>query len=100
MQHDPLKIGNLIILSAFGRAVVKPNTAKIGIVVSGPYENNYMCAKTGLYVKYLTYDVILGQELLKDIPEDFVYRMGDDEHEENPTNLEELPKGSLTEEQS
>ncbi len=90
MPHSPLGVGNLIILSAFGKAVIKPNEARIGIVISGPFEKTYMCAKTGLYHKYLTYDVILGQELLKDIPEDFIYRMGDDEHEENPRGLEEI----------
>lgn len=90
MGNRPLRVGNLIILSAFGKSVMKPNNAKVGIVISGPYEKNYMCAKTGLYVKYFTYDVILGEELLKDIPEDFIYRMGDDDHEENPRGLEEI----------
>ncbi len=75
MSHRPLSVGNLILLSAFGRSVVRPNTAKIGIIIAGPYEKNYTCAKTGLYVKYYTYDVIMGEELLKDIPEDFIYRM-------------------------
>ena len=93
MQHELLSVGSLIILSAFGRAVMKPNTAKVGIVVSGPHEQTYMCAKTGMYVKYFTYDVILGEELLRDIPDDFVIRMGDDNHEENPEGLEELPDG-------
>jgi len=92
VKPKSLHIGDLIILSAFGRAVMKPNTAKVGIIISGPREKNYMCAKTGMYVKYCTYDVILGDELLKDIPEDFIYRMGDDEHEENPRGLEESPE--------
>ena len=77
-------------LSAFGRAVIRPNDAKLGIIIAGPYEKDYICAKTGLYTKYLSYDVMLGIELLKEVPEDFILRMGDDSHEENPQGLEEI----------
>ncbi len=91
MSHSLLNVGDLVILSAFGRAVVKPNTAKVGMIVAGPYEKDYICAKTGLYTKYFSYDVMLGTELLKEVPEDFILRMGDDEHEDNPRGLEEIP---------
>ena len=84
-------------LSAFGRAVIRPNDAKLGIIIAGPYEKDYICAKTGLYTKYLSYDVMLGIELLKEVPEDFILRMGDDSHEENPQGLEEI-SDSITEE--
>ena len=79
-----------MILSAFGRAVIRPNKSKVGIITGGPYEKDYICAKTGMYAKYYSYDVILGLELLRDVPEDFILRMGDDEHEENPHGLEEI----------
>ncbi len=91
MDRNCIYVGDLVILSSFGRAVIKPNPSKVGIVIGGPYENDYICAKTGLYAKYLSYDVMLGIELLKEIPEDFILRMGDDEHEENPEGLEEIP---------
>ena len=91
MSHSLLNVGDLVILSAFGRAVVKPNTAKVGMIVAGPYEKDYICAKTGLYTKYFSYDVMLGTELLKEVPEDFILRMGDDKHEDNPQGLEEIP---------
>jgi hypothetical protein len=75
--------------------VVRPNKAKLAIVVAGPYEKDYICAKTGMYTKYFSYDVMLGTELLKDIPEDFIERMGDDNHEENPQGLEEILDRSI-----
>ena len=90
MPHNLLSVGDLVILSAFGRAVVRPNKAKLGIIVSGPHEKDYICAKTGMYTKYFSYDIMLGTELLKEVPEDFILRMGDDEHEENPQGLEEI----------
>lgn len=90
MPHSLLNVGDLVILSAFGRAVVRPNKSKVGIITAGPCEKEYICAKTGMYTKYYSYDVILGSELLRDVPEDFILRMGDDEHEENPKGLEEI----------
>lgn len=95
MIANTLSVGDLVTLSAFGRAVIKPNKAKVAIVVSGPYEKDYICAKTGMYNKYFSYDVMLGTELLKDIPEDFIQRMGDDNHEDNPQGLEEILDRSL-----
>ena len=65
MPHNLLSIGDLVILSAFGRAVVRPNEAKVGIIVAGPFEKDYICAKTGMYAKYYSYDIMLGLELLK-----------------------------------
>ncbi len=88
MPHNLFAVGDLVLLSKFGQVVAKPNPAKVGIIVGGPYEKDYICAKTGLYAKYLSYDVMLGAELLKEIPEDFIIRMGDDEHEENAQGLE------------
>ena len=83
-----LHVGDLVILSAFGRSVIKPNPSKIGMIIGGPYEKTYICTKSGLYMKYLSYDIMLGEELLKEVPEDFVHRMGDNTHEENPRGLE------------
>ena len=95
MPPSLLNVGDLVILSAFGRAVVKPNNAKLGIIIAGPYEKDYICAKSGMYTKYFSYDVMLGSELLKEVPEDFIQRMGDDNHEENPQGLEEILDRSL-----
>ena len=95
MANSLLVVGDLVILSAFGRAVIKPNKSKIAIIIAGPYEQDYICAKTGMYTKYFSYDVMLGSELLKEVPEDFIQRMGDDNHEENPQGLEEILDRSL-----
>ena len=88
MSNEVLHIGDLVILSRFGLSVVSPNPAKVGMIVNGPLERNFICAKTGRYIKYYSYDIMLGLELLKEVPEDFIMRMGDDEHEENPRGLE------------
>tara|TARA_Y100001970_G_C14255091_1_gene874704 strand:- start:3798 stop:4097 length:300 start_codon:yes stop_codon:yes gene_type:complete len=90
--RDKLKVGDLVFISAFGRSVLKPNPAKVGIIIAGPYDRMYQCLKTKNFIKYLTYDIMFGNELLTDVPDDFVKRMEDDEHEENPRGLEKTYK--------
>ena len=77
-------------MSAFGLTIIKPNPAKLGIIIAGPFDRTYKCLKSDTYIKYLTYDVMFGKELLTDIPDDFIERMEDDDHEENPRGLEEI----------
>ncbi len=84
------KIGDLVFVSAFGKTVLRPNPAKIGIIVTGPFDRMYQCVKSDAHIKYSTYDVMFGGELLNDVPEDFLERMGDNEHVENPQGLEEI----------
>jgi hypothetical protein len=90
VTSERFKVGDLVLLSIFGRSVIRPNQAKVGIIVAGPFGKIYDCDKSAATVKYSTYDIMLGDELITDIPEDFVVRMGDDEHEENPRGLEEV----------
>ena len=92
MENNRFKVGDLVLLSIFGRSVIRPNQAKVGIIVAGPFGKIYDCDKSAATVKYSTYDIMLGDELITDIPEDFVERMGDDEHEDNPRGLEEIFK--------
>ena len=93
MSNKKFKIGDLVILSSFGLTVINPNKAKLGIIVTGPADRMYKCLKTQTYIKYATYDVMFGKELLTDIPDDFLQRMETEDHEENPTGLENLPDG-------
>ena len=86
------KIGDLVFVSRFGQSVLRPNPAKVGIIVSGPYDCMYQCVKSDAHIQYSTYDVMFGEELLNDMPEDFLERMGDEEHAENPKELEKVFK--------
>ena len=88
MSSRPFEVGSLVVLSAFGRTVVIPNPAKIGIVIDGPCDYIYECDNSDTTIKYSTYDVMFGVELLTDIPEEFLKRMGTDDHPENPTDLD------------
>ena len=90
MSNESFKIGDLVLLSKFGLTVIRPNEAKVGVVISGPTFQMYKCLKSDAYVKYSTYDAMFGKELLTDVPEEFLERMGDDNHAENPKGLESL----------
>ena len=90
MLSKKFKIGDLVFVSRFGKSVLKPNPAKVGIIIAGPHYCMYQCVKSDAHIKYSTYDVMFGGELLNDMPEDFLERMGDDEHVENPQQLEEI----------
>ena len=87
-------VGDLVILSSFGRTVVVPNPAKIGIIVSGPEDHIYECTNSDATIKYCTYDIMFGRELLADIPEDFLKRMESEDHPCNPRGLgEDIDRG-------
>ena len=95
MSNEPFGIGDLVLLSAFGRTVIIPNPARVGIVIAGPSDFIYECAHSAATIKYCTYDVMFGNELLTEVPEEFLKRMGDDNHVNNPKGLEELFDGSF-----
>ena len=90
MESRRFQVGNLVVLSAFGRTVIIPNPARIGIVVNGPTDHIYECNSSATTIKYCTYDVMFGSELLTDIPEEFLRRMETDDHPYNPTGLDEF----------
>ena len=64
-----------MVLSSFGKAVVVPNPAKVGIIIAGPEDHIYECTNSDTTIKYSTYQIMFGLELLTDIPEDFMKRM-------------------------
>tara|TARA_R100000734_G_C3278689_1_gene72845 strand:- start:350 stop:592 length:243 start_codon:yes stop_codon:yes gene_type:complete len=70
--------GNLIILNSFGLLLRDDgNQAKIGIVISGP--RNYMHSQEVLELFYWVYDVMIGNQLITDVPQEFIDRMVRDE---------------------
>lgn len=90
MQASIFTVGNLVLLSKFGQTVIIPNPAKIGIVITGPVHHIYECTNSDATIKYCTYDVMFGSELLTDIPEEFLMRMENDDHPSNPQGLDQF----------
>jgi len=77
-----------VVLSSFGKAVVVPNPAKVGIIIAGPEDHIYECTNSDTTIKYSTYQIMFGLELLTDIPEDFLKRMESNDHPDNPKGLD------------
>jgi len=66
--------GNLIILNSFGLLLRdEGNEAKVGIVISSP--RNYMHLQEALELCYWVYDVMIGNQLITDVPQEFIDRM-------------------------
>jgi hypothetical protein len=72
----------LIQLNAFGQILcVDRNSASVGIVMS----NAHSCSLSGDgdIISYWVYDVFVGNELITEIPQNFMERMNTDENEDN-----------------
>jgi len=68
------KKGNLIILNSFGLLLRdEDNKAKIGVVISSP--RNYMHCQETIELFYWVYDVMIGDQLISDVPQEFIDRM-------------------------
>ena len=66
--------GNLIILNSFGLLLRdEDNAAKIGVVISAP--RNYMHCQDTVELYYWVYDVMIGSQLISDVPQEFIDRM-------------------------
>jgi len=74
------KVGDLVELSDFGQAMAGDWDLKYGIIVKGPYSIGYPYQQLpeGFYTAY---DVMLGHELIKRIPSEFILRMDKDEED-------------------
>jgi hypothetical protein len=89
-------IGDLVLLNDFGRLVMSNNQSRVGIVVSGPLNmlhNSYTIQEPNL--SYWAYDILIGNELITQVPESFLERMIEENHEENPKDLEMFFSGSV-----
>ena len=71
------KVGDLIVLSDFGRLVMDDNKRRIGLVVSGPKYIVYplfSSAKEDPFA-FWSYDIMIGEELMTGVPQEFLDRM-------------------------
>ena len=57
------------------------NSARVGVVMTNP-RNYYMSSKEQELI-YWVYDVVVGSELIIDVPQEFLIRIQKDENEEN-----------------
>ena len=74
--------GDLVTLNVFGHILLSPeNKARIGIVMS--YPRNYYRANADQELIYWVYDVVVGSELIIDVPQEFLIRINKNENEEN-----------------
>ncbi len=72
------KIGDLVELSDFGRTMAGDWEIKYGVIVRGPYSMGI--PGDGMPQGfYMAYDIMIGNELIKRIPSQFILRMDKDE---------------------
>ncbi len=74
--------GDLVTLNVFGHILLSPdNKARIGIVMSLP--RNYYKANADQELIYWVYDIVVGNELIIDVPQEFLIRINKDEDEKD-----------------
>ena len=90
MESPPkFKIGDLIILNDFG-LLIYDDGQRLGLVVTDAYA--YVMPEQSreiIHLEYWTYDIMIGGELIKMMPEEFLRRIKD---EEDFDGVEEIPK--------
>jgi hypothetical protein len=88
-KHTALKLvtakykkGDLVTMNAFGLILRSTgNTARVGIIMSSP--RNYYKASAEQELIYWVYDIVVGNELIIDVPQEFLIRIEKDENEED-----------------
>ena len=89
MEHKFI-VGDLVELSDFGKVMAGDWKIRYGIIVKGPY--SMALPGSGMPEGFYTaYDVMLGDELIKRIPVQFILRM--DKDEENNERVEKMVMG-------
>lgn len=74
--------GDLVGLNTFGLILRSTgNQARIGIVMS--YPRNYYKAQADQELIYWVYDIVVGNELIIDVPQEFLIRIEKNENEED-----------------
>tara|TARA_R110000824_G_scaffold153019_3_gene324493 strand:+ start:295 stop:582 length:288 start_codon:yes stop_codon:yes gene_type:complete len=84
VEHK-FEVGDLVELSDFGRTIAGDWIIKYGIIIKGPYSMG-LPSDGGPRGFYTAYDIMLGEELIKRIPSEFILRM--DKEEENNEQVE------------
>ena len=85
------KIGELVRLSDFGMLIHGSRNFSVGIILSEPYDLlTPLGAKETTY--YEAYDLLIGEEVIKGIPIEFLYRMTEDEKVEEMAKRNEADR--------
>ena len=77
MEH---KKGDLVRLSEFGRLIAGERTYNTGVILEGPYDLSVKTGKT-VTTYYIAYDIMVGDEVMKRVPADFLKRMTENEED-------------------
>ena len=71
------KLGDLVVLNEFGQLVLENKQANIGLIISGPknltYPLFYSADEDPFW--YWAYDIMIGEQLLNDVPQEFLLKM-------------------------
>ena len=71
------KLGDLVVLNEFGQLVLENKLVIIGLIVSGPKNLTYplfYSADEDPFC-YWAYDIMIGDQLLNDVPQEFLLKM-------------------------
>jgi hypothetical protein len=71
------KLGDLVVLNEFGQLVLENKQANIGLIISGPKNLTYplfYSADEDPFC-YWAYDIMIGEQLLNDVPQEFLLKM-------------------------
>jgi len=71
------KIGDLVVLNEFGRLVIDNNKDRVGLIVAGPSNMIYpmLDIPKEESFSYWAYDIMIGKELITDVPQEFLQKM-------------------------
>ena len=86
-SHPKFKVGDLIILNDFG-LLIYDDGPKLGLVMTDAYA--YIMPRESeeiIHLEYWTYDIMIGGELIKMMPEEFLKRIKDEEDFEGVENI-------------
>ncbi len=72
----------MVVVNTFGMILrTVGNNATVGVVMSSP--RNYFKRNSKQELIYWVYDVVVGNELIIDVPQEFLIRINKDEDEED-----------------
>ena len=76
-MESKYKLGDLVVLNEFGRLVLENKQTTIGLIISGPKNLTYplfYSADDDPFC-YWAYDILIGDQLLNDVPQEFLLKM-------------------------
>ena len=71
------KLGDLVILNEFGQLVLENKQTNLGLIISGPKNLTYplFYSTDEAPFCYWAYDIMIGDQLLNDVPQEFLLKM-------------------------